>query len=305
MRYKLIGFVLIAALLTGCGAARQDTAPRDKVSVVASFYPMYEMARAVGGDHVQVQNLVPPGAEPHDWEPGSKEIQAINSAKVFVYNGAGLEHWVDKTLRSLDNKQLVVVEASRGIDLMQGVDTEETEKNALDPHVWLDPLGAAREVEAIRDALIKVDPANRSAYEQNAEAYKEKLNALDQEYRTGLAACPQKTFFTSHAAFGYLAKRYGLTQYPIMGLAPDAEPTPKALADVVATAKKENIKYIFFETLVSDKLAKVVAQEVGAQTLVLNPLEGLTQEEMKAGKDYLAVMRENLANLKTALGCAK
>ncbi|MDB4896065.1 MAG: transporter substrate-binding protein [Firmicutes bacterium] len=304
---KWVSLLLVMAIAAGCGAqaskSQQFAATGGKVKVAASFYPMYEMTRAIGGDHVDAVNLVPPGTEPHDWEPTAGDIKTLNSATLFVYNGAGLEHWVDKTMNSLDNKALIVVEASKGLGLVKAPADQGSQ--AWDPHVWLDPLSLVKEVVAVRDGLIKVDGAHKADYEANAVAYIDKLKALDQEYAAGLKGCTKQDFFTSHAAFGYLAQRYGLIQHPMMGLAPDVEPQPKELAQIVKTAQEQHIKYIFFETLVSDKVSKTVAQEVGAQTLVLNPFEGLTPDEVKAGKDYFAVMRENLANLKIALECGK
>lgn len=317
---RRIAYFLLATLLlftAGCssqsakGPEAEGQSNSGKLKVAASVYPMYEFTKAVAGDKAEVVTLVPVGAEPHDWEPTPKDLKALNQAKLFVYNGAGLEQWVDKTLQSLDNKSLVVVESTRGLEVLKGEHSHADEPSdgahadeALDPHVWLDPTSAIQQVEAIRDGLIKVDEANKATYEANAAAYIDQLKGLDQEFKQ-LGSCGRKEFFTSHAAFGYLAKRYGLTQHPITGLSPEAEPKPKDLADVIATAKNEKIKYIFFETLVSDKVAKTVASEVGAQTLVLNPIEGLTADEVKAGKTYLSVMRENLTNLKLALECSK
>lgn len=271
-----------------------------KVKVATSFWPMYEFTQAVGGDKIDLVNMVPSGTEPHDWEPTSQHLKTLNEANLFVYNGVGMEQWVGKTLASLDNKQLVVVETAKGLDLMKG---DEGGQSGTDPHVWLDPQNAIRQVQAIRDGLIQVDPAHQDAYRQNAAAYVAQLQQLDQEYQQSLANCTQKRFFTSHAAFGYLARRYGLEQHAIMGLAPDAEPTAQDLARIVAQAKADHVKYIFFETLVSDKVSRMVAGEIGAKTLVLNPFEGLTDNDLKAGKNYLSVMRENLTNLKTALEC--
>lgn len=302
---------LVAVLVTGCGGSR-STVPTfteaSKLKVATSFYPLYEFAKAVGGEKVDAINLVPPGTEPHDWEPTAGHIKALNSAQVFLYNGAGFEHWVEKTLKSLDTKSLAAVETSQGFELLEGAHAEEDDghghaEEALDPHIWLDPLGAIHTVEAIRDAFVKADGANKAVYEANAAAHVAKLKALDAEFKTGLSQCQTREIFVSHAAFGYLTHRYGLEQHAIMGLVPDAEPKPKELKQIVDEAKEHGITYIFFETLVSDKVAKVVANEIGAQTLVLNPFEGLTDEEIKAGKDYLAVMRENLANLKIALEC--
>ncbi|MFZ5824910.1 MAG: metal ABC transporter substrate-binding protein [Bacillota bacterium] len=306
---------LVSVLVTGCGGSSGKVpafTDESKLKVATSFYPLYEFAKVVGGDKVEAINLVPPGTEPHDWEPTAGHIKLMNSAQVFLYNGAGFEHWVEKTVKSLDTKSLVVVETSKGFELMEGAHEEDDghghgkkddHGEEFDPHIWIDPLGAIHTVEAIRDAFIQADSANKAVYEANAAAQIAKLKELDDEFRAALGQCRTKEIFVSHAAFGYLAHRYGLEQHAIMGLAPDAEPKPKELKRIVDEAKEHGIKYIFFETLVSDKVAKVVAKEIGAQTLVLNPFEGLTDEEIKAGKNYLVVMRENLANLKTALEC--
>jgi zinc transport system substrate-binding protein len=295
--------ILSLALLAGCSKGGGQVpgfaaGGSGKVKVAASFYPVYEFARAVGGDRIDALYMVPAGTEPHDWEPTPRHIQMLNEANLFIYSGAGMEHWVDKTIQSLDNKAIPVVEASAGFDLIKGAE-------GWDPHVWLDPLGVVHEVERIRDGLIKADPAGQATYEANASAYIAKLKALDQEFKAGLSQCGKQQFYTTHAAFGYLARRYRIDQHPIMGLTPDAEPKPRELAAIVADARQSGIKYIFFETLVSDKVAKMVAQEIGAKTLVLNPFEGLTAEEIKAGMDYLSVMRANLTNLKTAMECGK
>ncbi|HYG60401.1 MAG TPA: metal ABC transporter substrate-binding protein [Symbiobacteriaceae bacterium] len=308
-----VSLLLVFALLAGCsrsgGGVPAFSSQGGKLKVAASFWPVYEFARQVGGDRIDLVNMVPVGTEPHEWEPTPRHLKTLNEASLFIYSGAGMESWVEKTLESLDNKSLVVVEASHGIDLIEAGAEEEGHGHGhdeeMDPHVWLDPLGAVHQVEAIRDGLIQADAAGRAVYEANAAAYIERLKALDADFSTGLAACSNKTFYTTHAAFGYLAHRYGLEQHPIMGLAPDAEPKPKDLEQIVAQAKKDNVTYIFFETLVSDKVAKLVAGEIGAQTLVLNPLEGLTDAEVKAGKDYLSVMRDNLANLRLAMECDK
>jgi zinc transport system substrate-binding protein len=308
---RIIGGFLVAALLTvttGCSGQPSKTTGKEsssgKLKVAASFYPMYEFAKGVGGDKVDVTNLVPPGAEPHDWEPTVKDITTLNQSQVFVYNGVGVEQWVDKTLKSLDNKTLVAIETTKGYDLLKSTAEENPDgAEPWNPHLWLDPISAIYQVEAIRDSLIKADAANKTTYEANTAAFVAKLKSLDQEYRTGLTGCGKKEFYTSHAAFGYLAKRYGIEQHAIMGLTPDAEPTSKELTDIINQAKKENIKVIFFETLVSDKLAKIVANEVGAKPMVLNPIEGLLDDEVKAGQNYFTVMRENLANLRVALEC--
>jgi zinc transport system substrate-binding protein len=310
-RFFMPLLVLLALVLPACNSV--DSVPtfspdRAKVRIAASFYPLSEFSRAVGGDHVSVINLVPAGVEPHDWEPTTRHILRLNEARLFVYNGAGFEHWTAKTLTSLNNQNLVGVETTQGFHLINLAGAEPGGNSGLgvvDPHIWLDPQGAIHQVTEIRTALVQVDPANRVAYEANASAYTAKLTALDQEFREGLSQCRTKRFFTSHAAFSYLAAQYGLEQHAIMGLSPDAEPKPQDLSRIVNEAKQWGIRYIFFETLVSDKVAKTVAGEVGAKTLVLNPLEGLTTAEIQQGQNYLSVMRTNLINLKLALECGK
>lgn len=314
MRKAMVWCTLAALLVLAAGCGKADgqvpvfAENSGKVKVAASFYPVYEVVKVVGGDKVDAVNLVPAGTEPHDWEPTAKHMQTLNQARVFVYSGAGMEPWVTKTLKSIDNKAVVVVEASEGFELLEGAHEDDGHGHAdeaMDPHVWLDPHGVIHQVQVVRDALVQADAANKAVYEANAAAYIAQLKALDDEFRTGLAACKTKEFFTSHAAFGYLAHRYELEQHAIMGLSPDAEPKAKELAEIVAEAKEHEVKYIFFETLVSDKVAKMVAKEIGASTMVLNPFEGLTDAEIKAGKNYLTVMRENLTNLKTAMECGK
>lgn len=309
----LLTLAMVMAVLAGCGqASNAPTFGTDsgKVKVAASFYPLYEFAKAVGGDKIDLINLVPPGVEPHDWEPKASHMKTLNQANLFIYNGVGMEHWVAKTLKSLDNKSVLAVESASGFTLIKGEPIDDGHGHAkkddsevMDPHIWLDPQGAIHQVKMIRDALMQADGANKAAYEANAETFIAKLSALDEEFRTGLMSCQSKEFFTTHAAFGYLASRYNLEQHAIMGLSPDAEPKPRTIQRIVEEAKEHNVKYIFFETLVSDKVANVVAKEIGAQTLILNPFEGLTDAEIASGQNYLTVMRQNLTNLETALEC--
>jgi len=303
--------LLVPALAIGLLAGQVAVARADRPLVVASFYPLYEFSRQVAGDRAEVVSLVPPGVEPHDWEPSPQDIVKLQKAKVFVYNGAGLEPWVEKLGREVTAKGSVVVRSTEKIALIKGGDgrahTDDVKKGAhkddVDPHVWLDPVRAQAQVEAIRAGLTRVDPANAAAYAANAQAYRAKLAALDTAFADGLRQCARRDVVTSHAAFAYLTRRYGLTQVPIQGLAPEAEPSPADLAALVKVARQRKVRYIFFETLVSSKLADTLAREIGAKTLVLNPIEGLTKEEQAAGRSYLTLMEGNLKNLRTALDC--
>lgn len=324
-RITKIGLVIMlcaAFLVTvaGCSNKTKSTqvAP-EKIKVFATIYPVYDFARQVGGDKIELAMLMPPGAEPHDWEPTAQDLVKIKSAKLVLYHGAGLEP-IDKLLSKDVLATVKAVEVSKGIQLLANQEHDEDEEeeghhqhdkdkkpdqhkheSETDPHVWLDPVYAQQEVKAIADALSEVDPANKDYYQKNAERFIQELAKLDNEYQTTLAKAARRDIITSHIAFGYLAKRYNLEQIGIMGLSPDSEPTPDKMAKVVDFCRTHQVKYIFFETLVSPKLADTIAKETGAGLLVLNPLENLTTEEIKQGKNYLSVMRENLANLEKAL----
>ncbi|MFS0856007.1 metal ABC transporter substrate-binding protein [Paenibacillus taichungensis] len=310
-----------------------------KLNVEVSFYPMYEFTKNVAGDLANVHTLVPAGMEPHDWEPTPQDIASIEKADVLVYNGAGMESWIDQVTDSLSNSKLIQVEASHGIDLLEGSeedehdhdhgDTTDTHDHAdeatteehdhdhdaeaeeghthdhdhggLDPHVWLSPALAVKEVRNIEAGLAQAAPEHADQFKQNADAYIAKLEALDQDFKAAVADSKRKDFITQHAAFGYLAQEYGLQQVPIAGLSPEQEPSAAQMASVIDFAKEHQVKTIFFETLVSSKVSETIASEVGAKTAVLNPIEGLTEEEIAAGMDYIGVMRQNLEALKLAL----
>jgi zinc transport system substrate-binding protein len=276
-----------------------NTKSADKIQVVTSFYPLYFFAEEIGGDKAVVINITPAAAEPHDYEPTTQDIARIENSKILVLNG-GVEPWGDSIKKNLDPSKTIIVTASEGIETQQVI---EDGQSVTDPHVWLSPILAKQMVDKIEQAYTKADPANAAYYQANASALKTKLDDLDAEYRAGLAQCTKKDIITSHAAFGYLASTYHLNQVPIGGLSPDAEPSPTQIAHIADFAKKNNVKYIFFESLVSPKLSQTIAQEVGAQTMVLDPIESITPEALAAGQNYLTVMRNNLANLKIALQC--
>ncbi|MCF2940321.1 metal ABC transporter substrate-binding protein [Paenibacillus alkaliterrae] len=310
-------------IVAGCGNNNQAVSGNTngessgKIKVVASFYPMYEFSKQVGGEYADVVALVPAGVEPHDWEPSAKDMADIKDADVFVYNGM-VEGWAEQSLESAPNDKRIVVEAIKGIELMEGEDEHEhegeehaeeeheeegheDEEHGLDPHVWLSPVLAQQEVRNIQEAFEKADPEHKEEYKKNADAFIEKLKTLDESYKSELQDVKRNEFITQHAAFGYLAKEYGLIQVPIAGLSPEQEPSPEQMAEVVEFAKEHDVKIIFFETLVDPKIAQTIADEISAQTAVLNPIEGLTEEEIKDNVDYITIMERNLEGLKKAL----
>ena len=243
-----------------------------RLKVMASFYPMYDFARKVGGDRIQVKDMVPAGTEPHDWEPAATDIRNLEDADVFVYNGADLEHWAEDVLDTLENQDLVVSEASDGVELLDGGHDHA-----------------------------HGDEGNRDYYEANYEKYAGEFDELDQEFRDGLKGTKSRDIIVAHEAFGYLCNAYDLKQLAIEGLTPDSEPDPAKMQEVIEYAKKYDIHTIFFEELASPKVAKTVAKEVDAVTAVLNPIEGLSEEDIEAGEDYFSVMRKNLEALQKAL----
>ncbi|MDR1193217.1 MAG: metal ABC transporter substrate-binding protein [Peptococcaceae bacterium] len=295
---------------TPATAPAQTPTQGETLSVRASFYPMYDFAVKIGGDKVAVVNMVPAGTEPHDWEPAAADIVGLENAAVFVYNGAGMEHWAEDVLAALENRELVIAEASEGVPLLAGhhdhddedeAEDEDEEEEGYDPHVWLDPARAKIVMENIRNAFTQADPANQAVYEANYERYAAELDELDKTFRDTLAPLPNKDIIVAHEAFGYLCAAYGLNQVPIEGLSPDSEPDPARMAEIIDFARERQIKVIFFEELVSPKVAETIAAATGAATAVLNPIEGLSDEEQAAGEDYFSLMRQNLAALTAAL----
>lgn len=301
---------LSLSLLTGCGTQPADTAAGDgRLRVLTSFYPMYDFACKIGGDCIDVTNMVPSGTEPHDWEPSTNDLKNLEKADVFIYNGADMEPWADDLLVSRSDT-LRVVEASENVEL-RTTDGEHEHAHEhedadhhhgdFDPHVWLDPENAKIEMEAIRDALCAADPENSTVFQSNYEKYAAELDALDAEFREKLAPLPNRTIVVAHEAFGYLCDAYGLTQVGIEGLSPDSEPDPGRMAEVIDFVREHGISTIFFEELVSPKVAEAIASETGAQAKMLSPLEGLSDEQAAAGADYFSVMHDNLAALMEAL----
>ncbi len=314
--YLAVFIIAISFLFLGCSDQQTEKMSHkvdNKLKVYTTIYPLYDFTVKVGGDKVDVRNLVPPGAEPHEWEPAPRQLADVLDGDVFIYCGAGLEPWIDKALKNINHSNLVVSDASASIELRETSDNEDNHEHGnenkdkyraerVDPHIWLDPLMAKQIVDNIKEGLAEADPDNRDYYEANATEYKAELDLLHNDYLNSLENAPRKSFVTSHAAFGYLANRYGLKQISIRGISPEVEPTPSRIAEIIKLVKEENINCIFFESMVNPKVSEVIAAEVGAEVMVLNPLGTLTQNEINAGKNYLSVMRENLANLKIALG---
>lgn len=278
-----------AVILSGKNTSSPDST---KLKVTTSFYPLSYLVERIGGEHVHITNLTPVGSEPHDFEPSTKDIALLEKQDLIILSGGGLEGYTDRILQNINTDKTPV--------LLVG---EELMSNPKDPHVWLDPVLYAKQAKIIGTLLVKLDPSNAKIYKKNMEQLNEDLDTLNDEFREGLAQCKQRNIVTSHSAFGYLAKRYNLKEVALAGLSPDEEPSSKTLSEITSFAKENNIRYIFFEELVSPQIAKTIANEIGARTLVFSPLEGLTHDDVLKGKTYLSVQRNNLKNLLTALNC--
>lgn len=289
----------------------------DRLNVVTSIFPFQEFAKAVGGERAAVDLLLPPGVEAHSWEPTPTDVLKVRKADIFIYVGAGLEPYVHDILKGAGGEPVVVIDAGQEVKLLDSEThphrhgTTHAREHAphhargrLDPHLWLDFENDMTIIDTIARVFSRKDPSGTSYYAENAAAYKKKLKALDARYKNELKQCKRRIFvFGGHAAFAYLAKRYGLEQISLYGINPDSEPTPKKLAELVKISRHYSIKYIYFEELVSDKLARVMAQEIGAQTLVLNPGVNLTRDQIQAGVTFIDIMERNLENLKKGLEC--
>jgi zinc transport system substrate-binding protein len=306
---KSLGRVVVTLAIYFSGlflvAGPADAQSFAKLRVMTSLFPLQEFAQAVGGKRVSVRLLLPPGAEPHTWEPRPSDIGKLATSDILIYVGAEMEPWIQDMVKGTYNPNLSVLEVSRGLNLIRGKTIAHNHKTVgFDPHVWLDFDNAQNIVNGIAKAFIEKDPQGTKYYGENARFYREKLQVLDSKFRQGLRNCLYRVFVVGgHAAYSYLADRYGLIQIPLYGINPNSEPTPKQLARVIRLAKEHHIKVVYFEISVSDKLAEVIAEEVGAKTLVLNSGANLTKEQLKSGETFISLMEKNLENLRRGLAC--
>ena len=261
-------------------------------NVVASFFPLYDFAKHVGGSKVNVTAMIPVGVEPHDWEPTIQQIQSLLSDDLFIYNGAGIDNWADKIETKLK------VNASEGLPLLT-----DNHRNH-DPHTWLDPVLAKRQVELIRNGLIKADSQNTDYYIQNAQSYIAQLDSLDAKIKSELSTCTKTDFIAFHSAFSYFSNRYGLHQHTILGEDHDGEIRPQTLEQLVNFAKQYDIHILYSEDLIDPRNAQAIADEIpNGKVLVLSPIEGIKADDQQAGIGYLEKMQQNLENLKAGLDC--
>lgn len=292
--FYTLSVVLVVSILSlgGCQLRSSQNIQTDKVDVVASFFPLAHVVEQVGQEYVTVHTVIPFGVEPHDFEPTTGDISAATEGDLFVFQGAGFDPWADAIADDVRSNHIPIIQM-----------TEQFTLDASDPHIWLDPIYMQEQVNIITDTLIDIDPDHTEEYRNNAQRYREQLDELNEAFEDELLECQTRKIIVSHDAFHYLAARYNIETIPIAGLSPDQEPNPRQIAELTDVARANNITTIFFETLASPKLAETIASEVGAQTAVLNPLEGLTQEQIEQGETYISVMHENLDHLRSAMQC--
>jgi zinc transport system substrate-binding protein len=317
--------------LTSCRAKQEKVGPGKKLIVVTSLFPLYDFARNIGQNRADVSLLLPPGLEAHSFEPRPGDMVRLNQADVFVYTNSAMEPWAHDLIKGVQSRTRRVVEAGRGVAMTAGHEAHSQAKkttheahthgnraghghknnhqhghdhNGADPHVWLDFSNAATMVDHILAGFIEKDPANKDFYEKNADAYKAKLNNLDRQFKEGLSGCRKHVIVHGgHFAFGYLARRYGLKYVAVSGFSPDAEPTPAGMIKISKTLKANGLNHLFYEELLSTRLAESIARETGASLLMLHAAHNVGKEEFERGVGFIDLMQRNLENLRRGLQC--
>ena len=311
MRNKIIfGAVLLAAVFAvAIIFYRRDKKVGDmetsKIKVVTTLFPLYDIARNIGGEKAEVALLLPPGMEAHSFEPRPSDIIRINEADVFVYTGKFMEPWAEDIINGAVNKNLVTVDASRGVKMIAGVFHDSDEPvGSLDSHIWLDFDNARKMAENIKEVFIAKDAGNALFYERAAADYEGRLSEFDLKYFEAFSNCENKEIiYGGHYAFGYMANRYGLKYSAAQGISPDSEPTASDLISLIDQIKKNNVKYIFYEELSSPKIAEIIAGETNTKMLLLNAAHNLTKDQFEKNVSFFDILENNLENLKVGLGC--
>jgi zinc transport system substrate-binding protein len=309
-------FPLVVLALVAC---QRNSAPAGKeklLQVVTTLFPLYDFARNIGGEKAHVVLLLPPGIEAHSFDPKPRDILTINRADLFVFTGSFMEPWATSLIKGIRGKRLAVVDSSTDVPLLSEVpggapkgegrdrSNPSGHREPIDPHIWLDLSNARKMVDNILAGFVQKDPQNRSFYERNAEVYKARLQKLDEGFRNGLSDCETRLFVHGgHYAFNYLARRYGLTYVSVYGFSPNAEPSPRHLADIIDTMRQRRSKCVFYEELIQPRVAETIAKETGARLLPLNGGHNVTRDELDKGVSFISLLEQDLQSLKTGLQC--
>lgn len=311
---KWLKIILLCLLLVGaasCTRSGSDKQPH-KLQAVVTLFPLYDFARQIGGDKVDVQLLLPPGLEPHSFEPKPDDMLNINRADLFIFTNRYMEPWAEKLLKGIDSGSVTAVDAGDGAEFLplagDGHDHDHGaspgEHARLDPHIWLSIPNAQQMVRNIATAFARKDPAHAAFYQANADSYSARLAELDTRFRGELSGCRTKTLIHGgHYAFGYLANRYGLDYTSAYAASANAEPSPRVLVNLVRKMKQERVGTIFYEEIISPAMAEMIARETGAQLVKLHGLHTVGKAELAQGVTYLSLMEQNLENLRKGLEC--
>lgn len=309
--------VFCCTIIVAAGCKKKEVKPAVGLQVVTTLFPLYDFARTIGGDKAQVTMLLPPGVEPHTFEPKPEEMIRISRAGLFIYTSRYMEPWAEKIITGIDSHALRVVNAGERVTYRAGVaedehghgqkgggDHDHHDQKGMDPHIWLDFADAALMVDTICDGFIAADPANGTLYRQNAEALKTRLAALDERYRKGLSSCSTRTLLHGgHYTFGYLAHRYDLEYHALSGISSDSEPSAERMAALVREIRSSGARYLFAEELLSPRLTETLAQEAGVGVLMLHGAHNLSRDDMSRGVTFFDLMERNLEQLQKGLQC--
>lgn len=279
--------ILLSIFILNCNKNNNKNSDKDnsgKLQIYTSIYPIYDFTKKIGGEKISVYNMTKAGAEPHDFEITSKDMANLSKANLFIYNGGGMEHWVDTIKEAL--KDIKYINTSSNIN-----------ENNLDPHFWLSPINAKIQMENIKNGLIEIDSENKNYYESNYNLYANRLTELDEKIKTSLSDIKNRNLVLTHPAFGHFCKEYSLNQ---IAIARD-EANPKAMAEIIEFIKSNNVRAIFYEEFSSSKLVDSIAKETGIKILTLNPIESLSEENIDSGEDYFSIMEKNLISLSDGL----
>jgi zinc transport system substrate-binding protein len=304
--------LICVALLCACHKKEAPAPAEKKLVVVTTLFPLYDFARVIGGDKADVSLLLPPGIEPHTFEPKPADVMTVNRADIFVFTNEYMEPWAKSFLKGLPTHNITIVDTSKGVTLMKAGPEEEGEEaehgdhhhGGMDPHIWLDFANARIMVDNILAGMVAKDPANKEYYTARAVAYNSELKKLDDEYRTGLAGCGKRVFLHGgHYAFGYLAKRYGLQYQSASAVNADAEPTPSRMAELVKLMRANGLKYVYSEELLSPRSAETLARETGATVLLLHGAHNISRDDLAKGVTFISLMKKNLEQMRIGLQC--
>ncbi|MFZ5908062.1 MAG: metal ABC transporter solute-binding protein, Zn/Mn family [Nitrospirota bacterium] len=300
--------ILLTLPVMSCRQKSKQNGAEKKLVVVASLFPLYDFARNIGKEKTEVVLLLPPGVEPHSYEPGPGDVLKIHEADIFLYTGDTMEPWITTIRKSIRGEKPLIVDTGQSVRADDGHDPNEDDADhhgGQDPHIWLDFSYAQKMIDAILEGFVRTDPENRVWYEKNAEAYKRQLQDLDARFSDTLASCKKRTIVHGgHFAFGYLAARYRL-QYlsAYQGFSPNAEPSPQNLIGLVNKLRGNNLRFLFYEELIVPRVAETLARETGAGLLKLNGAHNVTKEELRQGVTFISLMEQNLESLRKGLEC--